>query len=310
MIIVGGMGCLESGEKRCLLGADQVIGRESGAAIRLDNDSVSWRHASLRWTGQAWELQDLGSRNGTFLDGHRVASGARALLRMGCQLRFGDAEELWRLVDVDPPITSLVDLGTGERIFASDEMVAVPQQGEPELFISKQGNGSWVAELAERVWEPQASEVLTIGARQYRFEPGAPVYATTTGRSQQLTPAQMALQFSVSRNEEHVEVKIVHGEGSIDLRPRAHSYVLLTLARLRVQDQGDGCLDPSSQGWVYQDRLLKMLATTPTQLAVDIYRARKQFSEAGVAEAAQIVERRGTTHELRIGVPKLAITVA
>jgi hypothetical protein len=38
-----------------------------------------------------------------------------------------------------------------------------------------------------------------------------------------------------------------------------------------------------------------MLATTPTQLAVHIYRARRQFSEAGVTEAA---------------VPKLAITVA
>ena len=304
------MGTLESGEKRCLLGADQVVGREPGSALRLDDDSVSWRHASLRWTGQAWELQDLGSLNGTFLDGHRIGPGARALLRMGCQLRFGDAEELWRLVDVEPPVTSLVDLATGERIFAFDELVALPQLGEPELFISKQANGSWIAEFADRVWEPRASEVFTIGARQYRFEPSAPVYATTTGRGQQLTPSEMALQFLVSRNEEHVEVKIVHGERSIELRPRAHSYVLLTLARLRVQDQSDQALDLSSQGWVYQDRLLKMLATTPTQLAVDIYRARKQFSEAGVAEAAQIVERRGTTHELRIGVPTLAITVA
>ena len=303
------MGCLEGGEKQCVLAADQVIGREPGAALRLNDESVSWRHASLRWTGQAWELQDLGSLNGTFVDGHRIATGARVLLRMGCQLRFGEAEELWRLVDAEPPITSLVDVTTGERIFAFDELLAVPQSGEPELFISKQADGAWIAEFGERVWEPQASEVLTIGTRQYRFEPEAPVYATTTGRSQQLTPAQMALQFLVSRNEEHVEVKILHGERSIDLRPRAHSYVLLTLARLRVQDQGNDSLQPTSQGWVYQDKLLKMLATTPTQLAVDIYRARKQFSEAGVVEAAQIIERRGTTHELRIGVPKLAITV-
>lgn len=310
MIIVGGMGCLESGEQRCILASDHLIGREAGAALRLDDDSVSWRHASLRWTGQAWELQDLGSRNGTFLDGHRIASGARVLLRMGCQLRFGDDEQLWRLVDVDPPSTALVDLATGERIFALDDLVAVPPQGEPELFISKQASGAWIAEFGARVWEPQASEVLTIGSRQYRFEPAAPVYATTTGRGQQLTPSELALQFSVSRNEEYVEVKIVHGERSIELRPRAHSYVLLTLARLRVKDQSDESLEPSNQGWVYQDQLLKMLATTPEQLAVDIYRARKQFSEAGVVEAAQIVERRGTSHELRIGVPKLAITVA
>jgi len=303
------MGCLESGERRCVLGADQLIGREPGAALRLDEDSVSWRHASLRWTGQAWELQDLGSRNGTFLDGHRIAPGARMPLRMGCELRFGDAVEPWSLVDVDPPGTCLVDLTTGERIFACDELLAVPQQGEPALFISKQADESWVAEVGARVWELEASEVLTLGSHRYRFEPGAPVYATMTGRGQQLTPAEMALQFRVSRNEEHVEVKIVHAGRSIELRPRAHSYVLLTLARVRMKDQGNDTLDPHSQGWIYQDELLKMLASTPTQLAVDIYRARKQFSEAGVSEAAQIVERRGTTHELRIGVPKLAITV-
>src|SRR3954463_5579864 len=108
------MGLLDSRGRRYVLGADQLIGREPGASIRLDDDSVSWRHASLRWTGQAWELQDLGSRNGTFLDGHRIAPGARALLRMGSQLRFGDAKELWRVVDVEPPLTSLVDIETGE----------------------------------------------------------------------------------------------------------------------------------------------------------------------------------------------------
>jgi hypothetical protein len=48
---------------------------------------------------------------------------------------------------------------------------------------------------------------------------------------------------------------------------------------------------------------------TSPRLAVDIYRARKQFSEAGVTEAAQIVERRATSHELRIGVPRLAINI-
>jgi len=304
------MGSLESGEKRCVLGADQVIGREPSCAPRIDDDSVSWRHASLRWTGVAWELQDLGSRNGTFLDGHRIPSGGRALLRAGCQLRFGDAVQLWRMVDVEPPLTSLLDLVTGERIIAFDELLAAPQDGEPELFISMQGNGEWIAEFADRVWEPQPFEVFTIGSRQYRFERSAPVYATSTGRSEQLTPAEMGLQFSVSRNEEHVQVKIVHGERSIELRPRAHSYVLLTLARLRVRDQGDQTLDPANQGWVYQERLLKMLATTPTQLAVDIYRARKQFSEAGVTEAAQVVERRASSHELRIGVPRLSISVA
>lgn len=299
------MGVLESDGKRCVLGADQVIGREPAAALRLDDDSVSWRHASLRWTGQAWELQDLGSTNGTFLDGRRIAPGARMLLRMGSALRFGETKELWSLADADPPGTSLVDVATGERISVLDDLIAVPKQGEPELFISRQVNGRWVAESAERVWEPRASELLTVGARQYRFEPGGPVYATTAGQSLQMAPSVIGLELAHSSDEEHVEITIVHGERRIALRPRAHSYLLLILAREREKDQSDPAIAPANQGWVYQDQLLKMLQTNPQQLAVDIYRARKQFSEAGVTDAAQIVERRGTTHELRIGVSRL-----
>src|SRR3954465_16021695 len=121
------MGLLDSRGRRYVLGADQLIGREPGASIRLDDDSVSWRHASLRWTGQAWELQDLGSLNGTFVDGQRIAAGARALLPLGSELRFGPSPEPWQLEDVDPPGTSLVDVATGERIAGADDFIAAPQ---------------------------------------------------------------------------------------------------------------------------------------------------------------------------------------
>jgi hypothetical protein len=199
----------------------------------------------------------------------------------------------------------VVDLATGRRLFARDDLIAIPPTETPELFLSRQASGVWIAEHGERVWEPVDLEVLRIGSDQYRFEPSAPVHATRAGR--QMTPAALCLEFAVSRNEEHVEVTIVHRDRRTPLRPRAHGYVLLTLARLREKDQADPTLSPESYGWVYQDQLVKMLATSPAQLAVDIYRARQQFSEAGVAEAAQLVERRSMTHELRLGVPHLVI---
>ena len=304
------MGLLQSGGRRWVLGADQLIGREPGAALRLDDESVSWRHASLRWTGHAWELQDLGSLNGTFVDGQRIAPGGRALLPLGCQLRFGYAATAWQLEEVDAPGTSLVDVATGERLTGADDLVAAPSAGEPALFVSRQANGEWVAECDDRVWEPQPLEVIQVGGRQYRFEPGAPVYATTAGRKQAATPRAIALEFFVSRDEEYVEIAILHGSKRIELKPRAHRYMMLTLARLRIEDQGNGALSEASHGWVPQDRLLKMLATTPPLLAVDIYRARRQFGDAGVFDSAQMVERRATTHELRIGVPKISIHLA
>jgi hypothetical protein len=304
------MGRLDGDGRQLLLDADVLIGREPGAALWFEDESVSWRHASVRWTGRVWELQDLGSLNGTFVDSQRVAAGQRVALRIGAELRFGDSPEIWRLMDASPPSASLVDLETGERTFASAGLIAVPNPDEPEVSMYRSPDGRWLAERSDSVWEPKPLEVITVGARQFRFEPGSVISATSASRLDQLTPATMALEFVVARGEDHVDLTIVHPSRRIPLRPRAHTYLLLTLARLRIRDQGETGLPATSHGWVYQEDLVKMLATSPTQVGVDIFRARRQFAENGIVNAPQIVERRTTSHEIRIGVEALTIQVA
>src|SRR5690348_8489006 len=68
-------------------GAPLSIGRAAEAGLRLDHPSVSRAHAELRFDGAHWELRDLGSKNGSFVDGIRVQ---RATLLRPCWLRFGD----------------------------------------------------------------------------------------------------------------------------------------------------------------------------------------------------------------------------
>lgn len=48
------------------------VGRDVPDGIVVRGDSVSRVHAELRRTGPTWTLVDLGSRNGTFIDGKRV----------------------------------------------------------------------------------------------------------------------------------------------------------------------------------------------------------------------------------------------
>jgi putative serine protease PepD len=48
------------------------IGRDVPDGIVVRGDSVSRVHAELRRTGQTWTLVDLGSLNGTFIDGQRI----------------------------------------------------------------------------------------------------------------------------------------------------------------------------------------------------------------------------------------------
>lgn len=295
----------------CELWPDHLVGRAPDSALRLEDASVSWRHASLRWTGRGWELQDLGSLNGTFLNGQRVEVGARVLLRTGARLRFGEDAREWSMIDADPPEAAAVALDDGARIKPHDGIIALPPEvEEPELSIYRQSDGRWIAEGADGVWELERDEIVLAGTRRFRFEPGAAVYATSASIQHRPTPGAIALEFVVSRNEEQVDLTIVHDGKRTTLRPRAHTYLLLTLARLRAKDQEEASLPPSSHGWVEQSQLLKMLATTPAQLALDIYRARRQFSDAGVVDSAQLVERRASSRELRLGVDAISVQVA
>ena len=45
-----------------------VIGREN-ADLVLEDTEISRRHAVVRWRALALEIEDLGSSNGTFVDG-------------------------------------------------------------------------------------------------------------------------------------------------------------------------------------------------------------------------------------------------
>ena len=51
-----------------------LIGRGTDAAIRLDDDYVSTRHARIASSGDQWFVEDLGSTNGTTLDGMPVTA--------------------------------------------------------------------------------------------------------------------------------------------------------------------------------------------------------------------------------------------
>jgi DNA-binding winged helix-turn-helix (wHTH) protein len=66
---------------------EMIVGREPGAAIWIDNGSVSRRHARVMVEPTGVTLEDLGSKNGTWVDGARANGVMR--LRDGTEVRFG-----------------------------------------------------------------------------------------------------------------------------------------------------------------------------------------------------------------------------
>lgn len=75
-----------------------LIGRGDDCGVRIDHPSVSRLHASLEQVADAWRLRDLGSKNGSYLDGARLGAVAGALSRAHW-LRFGDVLCEFALLD-------------------------------------------------------------------------------------------------------------------------------------------------------------------------------------------------------------------
>jgi transcriptional regulator of acetoin/glycerol metabolism len=67
---------------------DLVIGRDPSSGICIPENAVSRQHANIRFEKDHWVVSDLGSRNGTLVDGEFVSSLALEDLH---EIRVGDA---------------------------------------------------------------------------------------------------------------------------------------------------------------------------------------------------------------------------
>lgn len=75
-----------------------IVGREPGVAIRLDSPKVSRHHARFEAQGRAVSVEDLGSKNGTFVRGVRIDS--RTALQPGDEVQVGPIKLIFRVDEV------------------------------------------------------------------------------------------------------------------------------------------------------------------------------------------------------------------
>ncbi len=97
------------------LGASNVLGRSTTASVRLADREVSRKHSQIDREGGDWLLRDLGSSNGTWLNGKRIAAPAR--LKDGDEVTIGTSRMEFRLTSgaVRPKNAEIVHTGdTGQ----------------------------------------------------------------------------------------------------------------------------------------------------------------------------------------------------
>lgn len=103
-----------------ILEGDQLnIGRDSNNEIVINDAEVSRRHARLTFQGGKYVLEDLGSTNGTFVNGQRLA-GPR-VLKAGEVVSFGEQIVLVFEVTTNDPGATMV----------SPRAAAVPSVSRP-----------------------------------------------------------------------------------------------------------------------------------------------------------------------------------
>jgi sigma-B regulation protein RsbU (phosphoserine phosphatase) len=80
----------EQGPSFVLNGNTAQIGRDSENEVRLDEASVSRKHVKIYRDNNEYYIEDLQSRNGTWINGHAITSGLRVQVQEGVPITVGN----------------------------------------------------------------------------------------------------------------------------------------------------------------------------------------------------------------------------
>jgi phosphoserine phosphatase RsbU/P len=185
-------------------GPEVIIGRGGGTDLSLPSLHVSRRHARLSAVAGAYEIEDLDSRFGTFLNGERIT---RSSLRHGDRIVFGKGDEFIFYVDSAEPRQdldttkivqrSLTDLGKVLPSGASDleKMLCVLNlQNEWNQVFTPENALHQILESALRISGAERAFIMTQKVGDFGYAAGM------DGNNRRLSESQFRASQSVVRD--------------------------------------------------------------------------------------------------------------
>ena len=295
-------------KKTIYLNSQHIFGRSPHSSTQLDAKDVSKSHATLYWQGGSWHIKDH-SRNGTAVNGNFLHNSIERLTK-GQALKFGkDPSTHWKVVDVAPPLNYLELLVSPHSIIPLEVYYALPNEENPEIAFFCTPDRQWKAEIAGETLELEHHQTFVCNNEKWRFVRNELVDETVDyGRIKQ----HAWFEFTLSADQEKINIKITVNALSMDLGEHSYNYLLLTLARKRLEDIEAG-YEPKDQGWQSIEYLTRELSKDELKevdqynLNLRIHRLRKglQKLKPHGSQFVNVIERR--KGEIRFGHPKIKI---
>lgn len=300
--------CRKSDGKTVYLPHQLVVGRSPSSDLPLAVSSVSFNQAVLRWDGSRWIVGDLGSRNGTYVNGQRVGPTSRSTLglRAGDELAFAERDEIWIVLDDSAPQALLIPDDGGNPVALVEGRVNVwPAEANPLAYFFYERAAWRFEDLAGHSQELGHGHAITVDGQGFRLHLPGPAAETPPAANPiaELTIERAELEIEVAPDEESAGATAVVAGDSFALPRRTHLYLLAYLARERLKGrETPESSDSFEDGWVAVDEACRQLNLAPEALAVMVYRCRQDLERIGFREASRVVDR-GKRGFLRIGVP-------
>lgn len=148
-----------------------LVGRSADADVPLEDQFASRKHAEIRLIENAYQVHDLGSKNGVYVNGARLESGSTAWLEDGAEVQFASTH--FRFHDPSATLTApsliavqepalRVDLVT-RQVFVDGQLLEPPLSVKQFdlLWFLYQNRGRVVSkdEIAQAVWPEANGEV-------------------------------------------------------------------------------------------------------------------------------------------------------
>ncbi len=247
-----------------------VLGRSSDSHLAIKDKRISRRHAAIQLVEDQHLLRDLGSANGTFLNGLRIAVGRAFSLREGDVIEVGDTRLVFGNAS-EPPPPRRAD-GTASSSHAFEELL---RDGWEGLEVAERGRVE--AEILGAFAEPPRfaglERSLGVLARLVRTD----AIAVFLGEPDELRPVVTCPSATLSTGLLAIARRAsASGEGQL------HRTTARTIASSRDETDVIDMESSAAVPFVVEERVLG---------AVGLARAGMPFDRAELARVAALVHR-------------------